>query len=501
MIGTSFIAAALRCVLRLLTAPLGLVGLLLRIGGTDAEEIRKHGERERSTAVIQGALSLMNWIYVTIVASFALSVLFPPPAGNSIWCAAVAMVIASMICGIDLMIVRAAWAWHGMASLRQAGLVTSTAWVQRLLPAALLTLRFCLSYETAQLVAMLLLLHVVHPDLVQDVQRFNHQQEQSLYDDATKTVDSIITGQNADAAAADERLTKLEADMANVRAIDTNPGGQDVTAANEEVRMLEASQGTAIAEAQRYRQLAISEKLGRGEGTSGVAGQGPVYESDIDHAALADQAAARFADQAAKARQARDAAQQRQDAARADAEQRKDARLTELAAQVAAARKARDAVHATVAATILARQDTITGLVAKNPAHLPPSNGPVAMFKAFRRVAADPGIAPWITMIMFVAMGLELSAVLAKLLIRIPGTYSTDLAAKDILLYPLRKLAEIQRVQASLADAMRRHAASLNARAGFARRDRQQQQPPARGTGRGGNRRVAPPGRQAGRND
>lgn len=501
MILSSFLGALLRMLVRLATAPLGLAGLLRRIGGVDAEVIGKHHERDRSTAVIQGALSCLNWLYISIVATFALTVLFQAEHDEIVWCAAVAMVIASMIGGVDLMIIRAAWAWHGMASLRQAGLDMAISWLQRLLPAILLSVRFGLSYLTASLLAALLLLFVVHLDLEQDVRRFNHQQNSALFDSASATVDARIADQRTNATRAEGHLTNLEAAEVQARAVDVQPGDIGVTVENEKIQTLQAKQTAASAEGQQYRQLAINEKLGRGEGTSGVPGAGPVYEADIAHAALAEQAAAQFADEVAKERVLLAAAQHRQDAARADAEQQKNARLSELAAQIAVARGDLETTHAAFDQAIRTREAAITELVEKNPAYVPLSNGPIEMFKSFHRVVADPGIDWWMRLIKYVAMGLELTAVLAKLLIRIPGSYSTEIAAEDCLIEPFRKLTEIQRVQMTLTAALRRHAASLNASlSGFARRV-PPQQPPRRGADRGGTRRTAPSAQRTVRNE
>src|SRR3984957_67336 len=185
------IIGALNAAVRLTSTPIfsALAGLLYRIGGVDAELIRQRPERDRSTALFQGLLTILNWLYITTVATFALAILFQVERDEIIWCAPMAALIATLIVGVDLMVIRAAWAWHGMTSLKQAGFQPIGGILQRALSAILLLLRFGLSYLTARLVAALLLLHIVHADLVQEARRANHQQNSAIYDAATPSVD------------------------------------------------------------------------------------------------------------------------------------------------------------------------------------------------------------------------------------------------------------------------------------------------------------------------
>ena len=390
------------------------LGFFLRLccflTGVDPELLRRCPPRDRSSVVTITLLMLAIWLWQTLAFSLTAHMLLDEMHRVRPDLVAIAALLAGVVMLVDsFTIIRSSWFLSGIAQLQRGGLEIPGAAAARIKNGLQLVFRLPLAGVLAQLAAIGFMLYCFTAEI-------------------SRGLEVNATAENAPIA---EQVAKVY-DAGSVR-LET------------EIKDLRAASTTATTDASRYRLDALEtapedpelkpaiEQVRRAESAKTDA------ERRLAQVPRRDEAARRIAGQRLGARKAElQTAQARVDKLRSDAAsalvQRRAAVQGRLDETLAAdqRRQARiDALEKEHAARLAAREDTIRQAMLRDPGYRPPDRGLLARVKVLAQLMQDPWVFTVATLLHIGFFGIELGAVLCKVLTSVPSFYAVTLAGEE----------------------------------------------------------------------
>lgn len=420
---------------------------LLGISGVDTGIIARCPDRDRSYAKLQGWLTILNWIYLTAAISFGLAILVDGSLGSTALDLILSMVIAGLVVGFDAVMMRAVWAWQGLSDLRKAGLKLRAASTPGIVKAIFIVVRLGMSFVFASLLSALLVLHLFREDITQTMRSEMMAMNRPIFALAERQVDQMIAAAQTAVDRESRRIASLNEQRQVLRA--STIQDDDALQIQKTIEALSTQKTAAEADLAKARQMAANEADG-GPGAR-IRGRGPAWAAYTQEAATAN-AKVKYLDSQLSAARAAMEAFQRQ----------KDTELAENSVALADAVRTRSANDAQLSHLMMDRNAVVQEIARQNPQYAVTNQGLVGQFRSLDLLAQDTSIAWWLLLFKVAIIGLELTAILAKLLNPIRTTYALMIASADYVISPMRELGEIQKRQMETVASVETYAEQMN---------------------------------------
>lgn len=390
------------------------LGFFLRLccffTGADSDLLRRCPPRDHSSVVTISLLLLAVWLWQTIAFALTAHMLLDEMGRVRPELVAVAALLAGVVMLVDsFTIIRSSWFIAGLAQLKRGGMAIPGATAARIKNGLQLLFRLPLAGVLAELAAVGFMLFSFSPEI-----------------DHRLAVNAMA----------------VNAPIAMQAAMVYDAGSARIAT---EIEQLRATSATAKTDAGSYRRDVLQvpaddprlkpaiEQAGRAEKAKIEA------ERRLSQVARRDEEGRRIATQRLGARRAElQAAQARVDRLRGEAEaaasQRRagvQGRLQETLAAEQGYQARIDALEKEHAARVAAREDSIRAAMLRDPAYRPPDRGLLARVKVLAQLMEDQWVFTVAMLLHFGFFGIELGAVLCKVLTSVPSAYAVMLAGEE----------------------------------------------------------------------
>ncbi len=393
-----------------------------------------------------------------------LSVLFPFSQEAMVFCVAVSLVIASLLIGVDVLMIRATWALHGLGALRSVGSKFGGG-VKRAFTAVMYFVsRVGISYSVARLIAMLLMNWLFAPDILAEIHKQNLRDNAPIVIMERQRAEETIANQRAFVTSVSHGLTGVRNALQSMPNLDQTAEEPELKSAVEKLSRLETAKAAEEENALRFTRMSIHELRGLHDNTSesGLKGPGDWYKARLEEAKLASSRAEEIGRQIDASRQ--QVVQLRVAKANEDrdARQRADAQRTDLVSREASTEASLNAAQKKLLELEASKEAAILAAVRDSENYATEDQGPLARFAALYRLMLQPSTKWVLTLFEFFIMGLELTSILAKMLILIPTTYAVNIAANDFLQAPMIAVGNVEKTREDVVVEIWSHAAKAN---------------------------------------
>jgi hypothetical protein len=407
--------------------------LLHFFGGIDRETLRDCPGHDHNVAASIGALQGAVLLYMTALFSTIADLLFSVLGQPRPELVAVGFFLAAFVALIDRVFIMSAWHLAGIDGVKRGGLDISGGPAAQTKARVFLAIRVILSIGLAQLTACFLSLLVFQKDIERRIDDGNLHANASVISDATKQVDDGIQRATDTLHAQQTRVANLANQVNALRQNQIDPSANDLQLqqAQQELAQLVDRQAKAAEDVRAAETFASNERGGiKGNGNSGVAGEGPRHRAAVEQLANAQTHAREVASALDAARGRLDELRKRLTSAEDLKRQRAHDQLPEYERALSEESGKLDQLKAELAAATHDREGAIRNTVENAPGHVHRDDGFLARIRMLEQIAAeDSKIAFVIVLFEITAFGFEISAILGKASY-IPTSYASFLASK-----------------------------------------------------------------------
>ena len=378
--------------------------------GTDPELLRQAPPRDHASVMTIALIMVLVWIWQTLVFTLTAHMLADEMQHFRPEFAAVAALLATVVLLVDsYAIVRSAHYMQGLAQLKRGGLDVPGHLGLQIRNGLQSVFRVALATVFAQLAAVAVMLWIFAPEILHrlalNALRANAPIEQRIAADYDATSNRMITeiGQLTAAKA------KAQTDAGAFR-LDALQGPVEDPELKPAIDTVRRAEQTRLEAERRLARIPVRDELARRAAAQRLAAKrAELLQAQNRVDALRAQAQATL-DQRQEAVQARLSETQA-------AEQRHAARI--------------DALEKAHAVRVAGRESSIRATMEKDPAFQTPDRGLLARAGALGQLMEDPWTFTVATLIHLALFGIELAAVLCKLLTCVPSAYAVTLASEE----------------------------------------------------------------------
>lgn len=382
--------------------------------GVDPKLLLQGPPRDRAAVVTIGLIMLGVFAWQATAFTFTGHMFLAAPGELRPELIAVAILFAGLIMLMDgYMVIKSSWWVLGIEQLKRGGLELPGYQAAKIKNAVLNVVRIALALIPAEFITLGVALFIFQAELVQILNADAVQRNAPLYQ-------HIASQDDADTTQQTDRLkalrTALEQSTANAEALRADAlrvpaDDPELTALTGRVPALEA----AVLEAER-RVAALPPATSRAEATRRIIAQRLLGARRADLAKVqADQAAMRLRADTARQGHGSTVAGGLEGANRAIADYQ--TRITALSAEVVE--------------RAASRADRIRAAVERDATYVPPERGILARLQVLAKLGEDKWNFTFLLLLHAFFLGIELAAVLTKVLSSVPSSYAVRLAGEE----------------------------------------------------------------------
>ena len=410
--------------------------LLFKLAGVDEAVLRRCPPDDSSKVRSVAQIQIANFLYVSAMLAIMAHRLFEPSGRFRPEFVLGAVFLGGMLCQLDaLLFVHTSWMSRGLSLIKEwGGYPISGGFSARVRSAIALAVRLILSVGLASLIGISASLLVVADDVRALLNRDWLEANRQVIETATALVDDRIKKAQEAVDEESARVSALSVQVGDLRAAEIDPSANDarVREGQKELTDLLARQARADDDV-RDSETRGSLKLGgiKVQGTSGIAGDGPMHRAAIEQVSDAKRRARDAAAEVEVARHRLDVLRQQNSTSDDAARQRAHGQLPEFESALA--------TEITTLATLKDqyerlsqnREEEIRHDEESSPNYVPLNEGFLAQAGGLARIAeSNPAQKFLVIAIEMTSFGFEFAVVLVAMML-VPTQYSL-LAVRDL---------------------------------------------------------------------